>query len=442
MDNKNGKPLSIKLNKYLLPEAKEIQKGNYILWGPKHSIPKELVSALEKSNTHRSIIFSLAHQFAGYGFNTENEVGEKDVVLEGVLKKANRLNESFDDVLSKVAFDFAVFGGFAVELHWNINRDKLVEVYHMDYSAIASGLTDEYDRVTFYYHSTDWSKSDPKTTPIRCFNPETEDGRREAKQILVFKPYYPTKNYYPSPDYYSALKWIEIDHELASYKVNGLKNRFSAGMLVSLNNGVPTEEERDDIEKMMKDNFAGNDNNETIVIDFAEDKDHAATFTAIPTSDSQTKYGNMEDEKVNEILKAHRITNPMLVGVPSPAGFSSNADEIKTSYELYYRYVVQPKQKVLEEKFSYILKYFGFDYKLKINPALPFEIKSQGKGEQVLASLNSLSPLVATKVLEAMTEDEIRALASLPAKEPAVTPAPIVPPVPADNKNELPTNDN
>ncbi|HEX8517553.1 MAG TPA: hypothetical protein VF868_15255 [Bacteroidia bacterium] len=446
-EHTDRKPMVVKLSTFLMPDHVETNEGNYILWGPKHSVPRELISALDKSNTHRSIILSLRDQFAGYGFQKEVN-GEVNPQLANALSKANRLGESFDDILSKCAFDYAVFGAFALELNWNINRDKLVECYHIDYSTIASGLADEYNTVQLYYHSTDWTTPEPKTTPIKSFLPEQKDsegnfvGRLEAKNILVHKPYYPGKAFYPSPDYWASMRWLEIDSQLASYKVNGLINKFSAGMIISLNGGVPSPAERDAIERMIKENFTGDNANETLIVDFAESKENAATFTAVPTSDSQTKYGNMEEEKVTEILKAHRITSPMLVGVPTQNGFSSNADEIKNAYELFFRYVIQPKQKVLEEKFSTVLKYFGHDYKLKINPALPFELKSQGKSEAVLSALNSVSPLIGNKILESMSANEIRALIGLPELEVQTEPSGATASTPpADNKNDINPNE-
>lgn len=360
MDNKSNM-LSVKLSNYVLPETKEYKKGNYITWGKNHTLPKELIAALDKSATHSGIVTSLAQQLAGNGFQDNNTIVNAD-------------GETVSEILTKVALDFEIFGSFALELHWNLDRTKIVNMYHIDFSTIASGLADENDKVTFYYHSTNWDKSNPTTTPIKSFDP---NDRAESRQIFVYKPYYPGNSYYPRPDYFPVLKWIEIDYELASYKVNGLKNRFSAGMIVSLNNGVPGEEEREAIVRDIKENFSGNEGNEQFLVDFAEDKEHAATITAVPTDNSENKYGKMEEEKVNEILKAHRITNPLLVGVKTTgSGFSNNADEIKTSYELFYKTVLEPKQKVLENKFNYLLSYMGYpNANLKIDKILPFAIE-------------------------------------------------------------------
>lgn len=137
------------------------------------------------------------------------------------------------------------------------------------------------------------------------------------------------------------------------------------------------KKKRETIVNDIRQSFSGSDNNETLLVDFVKDKEHAATITAVPTDNSENKYGKMEEEKVNEILKAHRITNPLLVGVKTSAsGFSNNADEIKTSYELFYKTVLEPKQKVLENKFNYIFNYMGYpNANLKIDKILPFAIE-------------------------------------------------------------------
>lgn len=350
---------------------------NYITWGKKHEIPRHLIQLLDDSIIHKNIVMSLAQQITGYGFTSKNENGIEDSTTKTFLDTpANQSGETWNDILEKASLDYILSGMIAFELHWNLNRDKLVEIYNLDFSSIASGKADENDKINFWFHSTDWTKSHPQTTPIKSFDP---NDRTESKQIYVFKKKFFGKDYYPQPDYYSNnfCKWVGIDNQLAEYKFNGLNNGFSAGYIISFNNGQPPEDKKEEIINDIMSNLTGGINNKTVVVSFADSKEYAVEIIPIPSNEYD--YGNLMDEKQYEILQAHRICDGILVCVPpkTGTGFSSNSDQIKTSYELLFKNVIEPKQKILESQFSLLAKYFGYDIKLKIEKILPFDIQSQ-----------------------------------------------------------------
>lgn len=366
----------IKLSTYELPKSREITKGNMILWGPNHLIPQELIATLHKSGIHRTIVKNITRQLAGNGFQTQVN-GVEDKRLEQILNNANSRGESFDDILRKVSYDYYLFGGFSIQLNWNMAHDRIVEIFHVDFSTIASGLADNDDTVTLYYQSFNWGAFRPKITPIKAFD---LSDRSADETLLYYKPYSAGRFYYPEPDYWGAgMKWIEIDNELSSYKVNGLKNRFSAGMIVSIVADNLSGDEKAAIHDDIESNFTGKDNNETFMVEFVADKEHAATITTVPTADPEAKYGQMQKEKTEEILWAHGITSPLLVGVKDGAGFSSNADELMIAYEIFFKQTIEPKQTILEKEFSKILGYMGYDYSLQIDKILPFNIQDNNK---------------------------------------------------------------
>ena len=361
MDNKSNM-LSVKLANYVLPETKEYKRGNCLTWGKNHEIPRILLAALDKSVLHNALIIGLSKELAGNGFKDNNMIVNAD-------------GETLSEILTKVALDLTIFEHYALELHWNLNRTKIVNMYHVDFSTICAGLPDEDGKVTFFYHSPNWDKSTPKVTAIKSFDP---NDRAESRQIFVYRTYQSGPDWYTKPEYFTALREIESDYELSLYRVNGLKNKFTAGMIVSFNGGTPGEEEKEAIVADIKSNFSGSENNQSFLVDFAVDKDHAATITAVPrTGDIENQYGKMGEEVDNKLLIAHRISNPLLVGIKtSGTGFSSNAEEIKTSYELFYNKVLKGKQTLLESKFNYLLSFMGYpNANLEIDRILPFAIE-------------------------------------------------------------------
>jgi len=79
-------------------------------------------------------------------------------------------------------------------------------------------------------------------------------------------------------------------------------------------------------------------------------------------------YITLETRISSRILTAHRITSPLLLGIKDASGFSSNADEIKISYDHFEGTVIEPKRKKIMSSFGYMLRMMGFNVTLKVIP--------------------------------------------------------------------------
>jgi len=79
-------------------------------------------------------------------------------------------------------------------------------------------------------------------------------------------------------------------------------------------------------------------------------------------------YLTLEQRITSRILTAHRITSPLLLGIKDGAGFSSNSDEIITSYSHFMNTVVRPKQTKILNTYGYILSLAGWNVKLEVEP--------------------------------------------------------------------------
>ena len=56
------------------------------------------------------------------------------------------------------------------------------------------------------------------------------------------------------------------------------------------------------------------------------------------------------------ILAGHKIPDPSLIGLPSPSGFSSQAEQIETAYKLFQSTTIFPLQEFLISELKPILK--------------------------------------------------------------------------------------
>ena len=106
-----------------------------------------------------------------------------------------------------------------------------------------------------------------------------------------------------------------------------------------------------------------------------------------------------------------------MFGIASKNGFGSNSEELESSYILYHNMYVVPMQDLLLDAFNNILAYNDISLPLFFEELQPLtsdgDLAKTDEAEDTLNALNSLSPLVANKVLENMSEEEVRSLVGL-----------------------------
>jgi hypothetical protein len=137
-------------------------------------------------------------------------------------------------------------------------------------------------------------------------------------------------------------------------------------MFVQFRNGIPNPEERRDIYREIEDTFSGEENAGRFFLAFSEPGKELQVTPIENANDDY--YLTLEQRITSRILTAHRITSPLLLGIKDGAGFSSNSDEIITSYSHFMNTVVRPKQSKIIDTYGYILSLAGFNVKLEVEP--------------------------------------------------------------------------
>jgi hypothetical protein len=104
------------------------------------------------------------------------------------------------------------------------------------------------------------------------------------------------------------------------------------------------------------------------------------------------------------------------MGVRTTGSLGSGSD-IKQAYVIFEKNVVMPLRGMVTDIFNELLHISKLSAEFTINNFQIINetiVQLEGDTSKTNDALNSLSPLVATKVLENMTVNEVRALASLP----------------------------
>ena len=328
-----------------IPIFKENKSKGFLTYGADNAYPQMLIDLFNASPKHGAIITQKAAFIAGdktevIGSNTEDVARANEYL--------NNINsyEDFDMLKTKVAQDLELFDGFALEVIWNKAKTRIAEIYHLPFQNVRYALDGN------FMYADNWGDRKCKPDYYHSWNPNT----RESKQIYYCKMYKAGQGEYPTAPYQSALKYIEIDTEIANFHLNSIKSGFSAQTLLQLFKGIPTPEEARQTIRRFKDNFTGTDNAGSIIIQFNDPNETPSKVDNLAPSDFDKMFMQLNEQVQEEILMAHRVTSPMLFGIKTE-GQLGGRNELIEAYEAFQTSYIEPRQGYLDRVLSSIFKY-------------------------------------------------------------------------------------
>jgi hypothetical protein len=339
--------ININLGTETAPQVQEVRGKDYIEYGTdnwKNLYPQFLIDLYYNSSTNAAIINATSELIAGSDIVIDDE-DERNldaiVKLKQFMAEPNS-NETLHELIKKVAFDFKLQGAFALNIVWSRDRTQIAEIYHIPVEKIRCEKPDEMGKVCAYYVSADWANTRTnKPYRVPAFN---ANDRTSANQILYSGLYSPNMNAYYTPDYLAGNNWSLIDQKVSEYHLNNITNGFSGSYFISFANGVPTQEERFQIEQSLTDKFTGSQSAGRFVLTFSEDRNRVPEITPITMDNADKQYLALQELLVQNILTAHRVTSPMLMGIKNDTGLGSNVDELNAAGNYYLNTVCMPYQ--------------------------------------------------------------------------------------------------
>lgn len=378
-----------------VPTFKEARGKDWILFGDegeyKNRYPEYLLNLYRRSAKNHAIINSKKDYVVGQGWAIDKEGLDTMGLarLQQFVEEPNQY-ESLNDILEKVALDYELYNGFALEIVYNQLNDKIAAIYHADFARYRSN-----EDGSCYYYSEDWAKHNPVVEKIDAFDWKNPSG----KQLIYVKGYSPDCKYYPLPTYLGSTGYIELDVEIANFHLNAVKNNFVGGTIVSFYNGEPTLEEQEEIERQIKDKFTGTDNANSIVLNFADSRDRGVEIQQLNGNDFDKRFDILNKTVQREIYAGHQVTDPALFGIKEDGIFTSR-NQLVDSFELFQNTYVNNRQQFIERVFNELAALQGLKNCLYIQDTEPISIQF---------SENT--------VVSVMTQEEIREKIGLPKLE-------------------------
>ena len=331
----------------VLPVFKENKAKGYVTFGADNLYPEFLIELFNKSPKHNAIVSSKASYVAGIGTKIDGQ-NTVDIAKAEAKCKAINAYETLDEVKGKIAYDFELFNGFALEIIWNKAKTSIAEIYHLPFKNIRKGLEGD------YVYCADWTDKKAEQIHYQPFNSTT----RESKSIYYCQYYRPGQGEYPLPDYVGALKYIEVDTEISNYYLNSIKNGFTAQTHIQLFKGLPTPEESRATARRFKENYQGTDNAGGLIIQYNDPQEKESVISNLQPSDFDKQFDLLNKTVQQEIFVAHKVNSPMLFGVRVEGQLGGRSEMIE-AYEMFQQSYIEPRQQKIDNSLTYLFEFIS-----------------------------------------------------------------------------------
>ena len=358
------------LNNYVKPDEKIIltQTGKYLTHGKDNSYYQYVEERYIGSPTNNAVIDAYCSYIYGEGL-------EGNIDINSIISK--------NDVRLAIK-DLKMHGQYTLQVVYTKDKNNVAKLYHIPVKQIAVDRPVEItDDIENYWYSFDWryqTKYRPSLVP--AFG--TTSGN-ETEIAFVRIP--SCEPIFSLPDYQSALQYCDLEEELSNFYNSHVKNKFSAGTIVNINQGFDTPEEQEEAERSILAKTTGTSNGGTVIISVNDNKENATTVEQIVIADAYNQYEWLSTEARDKILMSHKVVNPILFGVKDGGGLGNNADEMTVALKTLYRSQIKPFREIFIDGLENILKYGGATPELNFKDFEELVVKEQPVTPPVVAEV-------------------------------------------------------
>lgn len=337
----------------------------FVNWGIKNNYPNILLDLFNQSPTHRSAVNFAVQSILGNGVDYEQMGINGDEVVPNYA-------QSWDEVIKSLALDYILYGSYALQII--MNKDgKTFSFWHMPLDKVRWSEYDEDGQITSYWICNDWTATGQNPPfQIDAFDMRDDFKIEKGKPYLyVYRTYSPTMTYYTQPHYAGGIKAIQAEIEYVNFDLKNIVNGFAPAGVLTLPD-METDEERQAAINNITRMFQGSNNSNSVMITFRSNiEDKGVEYTPFTNNSGHVNlYADANQRVINRILESHQIPNAALIGLPDigNSGFSSEADKLEVSYQLYNKLVGNNNRMAVIRSLNQMLKMNGVDTEIIMKP--------------------------------------------------------------------------
>lgn len=322
-------------SKYVVsPDETTYGNKNLVTWGTDNQLPVLYHNCYNKSATLKSIIDGTINYILG-----------DDIVLDESAaywrEKVNRTGLTMRQLVSKMAFNLNVYGGFAIQVIFN-KLGQVVELFPLDFGRCRTN-----EDGTKIYYAKKWTKYQTKSQEFDRFDPKNIN-KDNPTQIFYYKND-TTNSVYPLPPYAGALYDVLTEIECAKYSLNTVARGFSAKYLFNFPEANNlTDEQKDGIEEAIKNKFCGSENETNFMLYWKNEDGSGIEVSKIESDETPERYIAIKDNARTNIFVAMRTT-PLLMGLVNGISTGWATQEFSDSFKLFQKTVIKPQQDIIVE---------------------------------------------------------------------------------------------
>lgn len=448
---KRIKGVAIKIVNSFLP-VYEDKATNVLKYGKDNMLPNQLLSYVSDSGVATRASSKLAEYIASDGFtdkiSASFKVNDKQTADQLLQEQSQYLS-----VINAVAFHISRKGG-------KIDSVKAIPAQNVrkkDDGSFIYNHTFGQPANAYPKYSKEWDKLYPAYYGVELPASLIANDKYKNGEILYVYRKTPLNPYYPVPDYYAQIEDIRTSSELCKMdlelSLNGFMPSFLINVVGDIDDKTKDENGKTEADYYREDFrvFTGQDKDANgltsrfkALLQFAPTKDEITTIQSVDVKSVLEASNNKRDVIERSVCRLFGV-HPVLCGYSDAAVLGNTQAIANASLELTK--VANPFQRLMTDAFKMLypemdwsiseympIQYIDFhlfdkmtedEIRNKLLGLPPKEIDATNAGNKTIKAINSLSPLVANKVLESLSPDEIRALIGLGAKiEQPIPPTP------------------
>jgi len=384
------------------------QTNGYIPFGQDNLFPELLNQIFYSSPLHGSIVGYKVNAAVGGGFNiVADRLTPQDKLELYTLERKLNIKKVVPAVTQQLILHNRVYFKLCFD-----DKMKLTKIVNLSPEKLRVNL----DRKR-YYICDDWSAR-IGVQEIRRYTPTS----RDYEQLFVYEVECIGQDFYPLPQYTSALNFAFLSGELSYFAKSNIQNSVFPSFAMMFPKRPQSEEEKNMIRNTI-DRLKGAANAGKAVAFFANSQDQLPKIESLPTNGNDSLFQEASQLNTEQICFSHTI-DPILMGIRT-TGSLGNGSDIKQAYIIFEKNVVMPLREMVSDIFNELLFIAKIDADFTINNYQIINeaiVELEGDPSKTNDALNTLNPTIAAKVLENMSKNEIRALASLPPLNDTPTP--------------------
>jgi hypothetical protein len=374
--------------------------GNYVRFGNDNLYPQLLNQMYYTSPLHGAIVDFKTNATVGGGYELQYSATCSPMEKVDIYAFEKRMN--LKKILPAVTKEKIIHGRVYFHLRFN-QTGTLIFCKHIAADKVRKNATND-----LYYICDDWSTQINIQT-IKPYRFNTKD----LEFLYCYEDYSVGQDVYTLPQYSSCMNWAFLDGEMSYLQKSNIQNSIFPSFAMMFPKKPQNEEEKNSI-KTTIDRAKGATNAGKAIAFFANNKESLPTIEAIPTNSNDNLFQVTTESIDSKICQAH-IIDPILMGIRVSGKLGSGSD-IKQSYVIFEKNSIIPLRNSVEEIFNEILAICNINANLVINN---FQIvndtivEMDERTNEISNIIANVNPALATKLIDSMTQNELRELLGL-----------------------------